>query len=169
MRTKREQSHDKSYSPLVVDLGGTTRVTSTSERTLIKALEAAERAGARTRLFGGAFLAKLSIYDPATANDSPELVEMLDAVRGADGVLISTPGYHGSVSSLVKNAFAGLEGLRTDQRPYLEHRAVALHRHRRWLASLRHRAFGPAHHRPRPARLADPPGCHLQPLCRRPL
>lgn len=115
---------DKSYSPLVVGLGGTTRATSTSERTLIKALEAAERAGARTRLFGGAFLAKLPIYDPATANDSPELMELLEAVRGADGIMISTPGYHGSVSGLVKNALDGLEGLRTDQRPYLEHRAV---------------------------------------------
>jgi FMN reductase len=115
---------DKSYSPVVVGLGGTTRVTSTSERTLIKALEAAERAGARTRLFGGAFLAKLPIYDPATANDSPELMELLEAVRGADGIMISTPGYHGSVSGLIKNALDGLEGLRTDQRPYLEHRAV---------------------------------------------
>lgn len=115
---------DKSYSPLIVGLGGTTRETSTSERTLIKALEAAERAGARTRLFGGAFLARLPIYDPATANDSLELTELLEAVRGADGIMISTPGYHGSVSGLVKNALDGLEGLRTDARPYLEQRAV---------------------------------------------
>jgi FMN reductase len=116
--------HNKTFSPLIIGLGGTTRATSTSERTLIKALEAAERAGARTRLFSGVFLSKLPIYDPATANDSPELVEMLDAVRGADGIMISTPGYHGSVSGLIKNALDGLEGLRTDSRPYLEGRAV---------------------------------------------
>ncbi len=114
----------KSFSPFVVGLGGTTRSTSTSERTLIKALEAAERAGARTRLFSGAFLASLPIYDPATANDSAELTEVLSAVREADGVMIATPGYHGSVSGLIKNALDGLEGLRTDARPYLEGRAV---------------------------------------------
>ncbi len=116
--------HDKTFTPMVVGLGGTTRVTSTSERTLIKALEAAERAGARTRLFAGAFLAKLPIYDPATANNSAELSELIEAVRGADGVLISTPGYHGSVSGLIKNALDGLEGLRGDTRPYFEGRAV---------------------------------------------
>lgn len=115
---------ETSFSPLIVGLGGTTRATSTSEKTLIKALEAAERAGARTKHFSGVFLAKLPIYDPATANDSAEMVEMLEAVRGADGVIIATPGYHGSISGLMKNALDGLEGLRTDSRPYLEGRAV---------------------------------------------
>ncbi len=91
---------------------------------LIKALEAAERAGARTRLLSGVFLSKLPIYDPSTSTGSPELQVMLDAVRDADGVLISTPGYHGSVSGLIKNAIDGLEGLRQDTRPYLEGRAV---------------------------------------------
>jgi FMN reductase len=87
-------------------------------------LEAAKRAGARTRLLSGVFLSKLPIYDPTTSVGSPELQIMLDAVREADGVLISTPGYHGSVSGLIKNAIDGLEGLRQDVRPYLEGRAV---------------------------------------------
>ena len=115
-----------SYSPLIVGIGGTTRAGSTSERTLAKALEAAEAAGARTQLFGGAFLSKLPIYDPATAETSAELAEMLAAVRVADGVLIATPGYHGSVSGLIKNALDSLEGLRADARPYFEGRAVGL-------------------------------------------
>jgi FMN reductase len=112
------------YSPLLVGIGGTTRPESTSERVLIKALEAAEQAGARTRLLSGVFLSKLPIYDPTTSVGSPELQVMLDAVRDADGLLISTPGYHGSVSGLIKNAIDGLEGLRQDARPYLEGRAV---------------------------------------------
>jgi FMN reductase len=112
------------YSPLLVGIGGTTRPESTSERVLIKALQAAERAGARTRLLSGVFLSKLPIYDPTTSVGSPELQVMLDAVRDADGLLISTPGYHGSVSGLIKNAIDGLEGLRQDARPYLEGRAV---------------------------------------------
>ena len=61
------------YSPLLVGIGGTTRPESTSERVLIKALEAAERAGARTRLLSGVFLSKLPIYDPSTSTGSPEL------------------------------------------------------------------------------------------------
>ena len=87
-------------------------------------MEAAERAGARTCLLSGVFLSKLPIYDPATAGESAELSELLGSVRGADGVLIATPGYHGSVSGLIKNAIDGLEGLRQDARPYLEGRAV---------------------------------------------
>jgi FMN reductase len=91
---------------------------------LIKALEAAERAGARTRLLSGVFLSKLPIYDPMTSTGSPELQVMLEAVRDADGVLISTPGYHGSVSGLVKNALDALEASRGEARPYLDGRAV---------------------------------------------
>ena len=115
---------DAAPSPLIIGIGGTTREGSTSERVLGKALAAAERAGARTRLFGGAFLAKLPIYDPATAGGCDELTELLDGVRRADGVLISTPGYHGSISGLIKNALDSLEGLRDDARPYFEGRAV---------------------------------------------
>jgi FMN reductase len=114
----------KSSQPLVIGLGGTTRAGSTSERVLVKALEAAERAGARTQLFGGQFLARLPIFDPGAADSRGELRELLDGVRQADGVLISTPGYHGSVSGLIKNALDSLEGLRGDARPYFEGRAV---------------------------------------------
>ena len=119
-----QSSTAQTFSPLIVGIGGTTRPGSTSERTLAKALDAAERLGARTRLFGGAFLSKLPIYDPSLADGSPELGELLEAVRGADGVLIATPGYHGSVSGLIKNALDSLEGLSKDPRPYFEGRAV---------------------------------------------
>jgi len=111
-------------APLIVGIGGTTRANSTSERTLTKALEAAERAGARTLLFNGAFLSKLPIYDPSASEASPEYAELIEGVRQADGVLVATPGYHGSVSGLVKNALDSLEGLRTDARPYFDGRAI---------------------------------------------
>jgi FMN reductase len=111
-------------APLIVGIGGTTRPGSTSERTLVKALAAAEALGARTRLFGGVQLSRIPIYDPATAGDSAELQDMLDGVRQADGVIIASPGYHGSVSGVVKNALDALEGLRADERPYFDGRAV---------------------------------------------
>ena len=112
------------FSPLLIGLGGTTRAGSTSERVLVNALAAAERAGARTRLFGGVFLSKLPIFDPAIGENSPELNELLQAVREADGFLVSSPAYHGSVSGLVKNALDSLEGLRGDAHPYFDGRAV---------------------------------------------
>ena len=111
-------------APFIIGLGGTTRPGSTSERTLMKALGAAEALGARTEIFNGAFLAKLPIYDPSISEIGPEAETLLQAVRAADGVLISTPGYHGSVSGLVKNALDTLEGSRKFDRPYFQDRAV---------------------------------------------
>jgi FMN reductase len=51
---------------------------------------------------------------------------MIEAVRLADAVLIGSPGYHGSLSGLVKNALDYLEALRDDIRPYLSGRSVGL-------------------------------------------
>jgi FMN reductase len=109
-------------SPLIVGLGGTVRPGSNSERALIAALAVAEASGARTELFGGAFLAELPIYNPHDPFDGPEQARFLAAVSAADGVIVSTPGYHGSISGVVKNALDSLEGLR--DRPYFDGRAV---------------------------------------------
>jgi len=111
-------------SPYIVGLGGTIRPGSSSERALIKALCAAEAAGARTELFGGAFLANLPIYNPHVPSCEGDSARFLEAVRRSDGVIVATPGYHGSISGLVKNALDVLEGLREDARPYLHGRAV---------------------------------------------
>jgi FMN reductase len=91
---------------------------------LAKALAAAETVGARTILFGGAFLAGLPHYDPRCPTDNAEQVRMVEAVRKADGLIVATPGYHGSISGLVKNALDCLEDLRDDARPYFDGRAV---------------------------------------------
>ena len=42
----------------------------------------------------------------------------------ADGIILGTPGYHGGLSGLVKNALDYTEDLRSDKRPYLEDRSV---------------------------------------------
>jgi FMN reductase len=110
--------------PLIVGLGGTVRPGSSSERALVLALGAAEAAGARTALFGGAFLAGLPIYNPHAPFDGAEQARFLAAVSEADGVIVATPGYHGSISGVVKNALDSLEGLRDDRRPYFDGRAV---------------------------------------------
>ncbi|HEY7901418.1 MAG TPA: NADPH-dependent FMN reductase [Caulobacteraceae bacterium] len=109
---------------LIIGLGGTVRPGSTSELALAKALAAAERLGARTELFGGAFLAELPIFDPRGPAEHPALGRFLTSVRAADGLIVASPGYHGSISGLVKNALDCLEALSDEQRPYLDGRAV---------------------------------------------
>lgn len=110
--------------PLIVGLGGTVRSGSTSELALSRALEAARAAGARTELFGGDFLAELPIFDPRGASHHPQCDRLLASVRAAQGLIVASPGYHGSISGLVKNALDCLEALRDDERPYLDGRAV---------------------------------------------
>ena len=110
--------------PLVVGIGGSIRIGSSGERALHLALQSAERKGARTLFFPGAFLAKLPIYSPGDAERSQEQRELVDAVRRADGLILASPGYHGGISGLVKNALDLLEDLREDRRPYLDGRAV---------------------------------------------
>jgi FMN reductase len=110
--------------PLIVGLGGTVRPGSSSEKALVTALAIAQAAGARTALFGGAFLAGLPIYNPHDPFCGPEMVRFLAAISAADGVIVSSPGYHGSISGVVKNALDTLEGLKDDPRPYFDGRAV---------------------------------------------
>ena len=115
---------DQDRAPLIVGIGGTVRAGSSSERTLAAALAAAEAAGARTRIFGGEMLARMPIYNPAEPGEHPERNDLVEAVREADGVIVCTPGYHGSLSGLLKNALDSLEPLSGDARPYFEGRAV---------------------------------------------
>ncbi|WP_315837294.1 NADPH-dependent FMN reductase [Bradyrhizobium prioriisuperbiae] len=110
-------------APLIVGLGGTLRDGSTSERALRIALTEAERLGARTRIFAGALL-NLPAYDPADPSRSVAAAELVEALRGADGIIVATPSYHGSISGLIKNAIDYTEDLRADGRGYFSGRAV---------------------------------------------
>ena len=117
--------HDSSSAkPLVVGIGGTTRPDSSSERALRVALRAAEEAGARTLLFDGPFLARLPLFAPEKQERTPEQNQLVQAVQQAAGLIVASPGYHGGISGLVKNALDLLEDLRDDKRIYLDGRAV---------------------------------------------
>jgi FMN reductase len=109
---------------LIVGIGGTTRPGSTTELAVGAALRAASARGARTEHFGGVFLASLPHYAPETPARTSAQAELIDAVRRADGLIVGTPGYHGGISALVKNALDLLEDLRAEDRPYLQDRAV---------------------------------------------
>jgi len=107
----------------VVGIGGSTRPGSQSERALHMALASARAAGAKTTAITGEDLV-LPFYDPAITTRTDAAHRLVDAVREADGVVLASPGYHGTVSGLVKNALDYIEDLREDDRPYLDGRAV---------------------------------------------
>ena len=107
----------------VVGIGGSIRSDSQSERALRIALAGAEAAGASTTSITGADLV-LPFYDPSVAARPVLATSLVTALREADGVLLVSPGYHGTVSGLVKNALDYVEDLRDDPRPYLDGRAV---------------------------------------------
>ena len=86
-------------------------------------LDAAERAGARTLLVSGPAL-QLPMYQPENPDRCAAARELVTQLALADGIVIGSPGYHGSISGLVKNALDYAEDLRGDQRPYFSGRAV---------------------------------------------
>lgn len=111
---------------LIVGIGGTNRPGSSSERLTEAVLGFAREQGAETRMFGGAALAALPHFAPESPERTDGERELVEAVRAADGLIIASPGYHGGVSGLVKNAIDLLEDLRGDARPYFDGRAVGL-------------------------------------------
>jgi FMN reductase len=113
-------------TPFIVGIGGAHNVGSSTEQALILALKAAEAAGARTQMFGGGALLRLPHYlAPGTA-ESSDGQELVAAIRAADGVIIASPGYHGSISGLVKNAIDYIEETSKDARVYLDGIPVGL-------------------------------------------
>lgn len=108
----------------VVGIGGSMESASQSQRALASVLAACARRGAVTTTFSGADL-NLPPYLPG-APVSTVAMTLLEAVRRSDAVVIASPGYHGTVSGMVKNALDYLEELRADPRPYLDGRAVGV-------------------------------------------
>jgi FMN reductase len=109
--------------PLIVGLGGTLRSGSSSEWALRIALRAASALGADTEIVCGRELV-LPVFDPTQLERAPEALRLIRLLRDCDGVLIASPGYHGSMSGLIKNALDYIEDLRQDSRCYLDGRAV---------------------------------------------
>ncbi len=109
--------------PKIVGLGGTPRSGSSTEMALRACLAVAEDEGAETVLITGQDIL-LPIYMPELSERTAEAKSMIEHIRTCDGLIIASPGYHGSISGLVKNAIDYIEDLRKDSRCYLEGRAV---------------------------------------------
>ncbi len=86
----------------VVAICGSLRDESHTRTALAVALDAAERVGASTELIDLREL-ELPVFD-ADAEDAGDAPELARRVREADAVLLGTPMYHGSYSSVLKTA-----------------------------------------------------------------
>jgi FMN reductase len=111
--------------PLIVGLGGTTRPGSTSERALQFTLAKARALGADTEMLVGNQIL-LPIYAPESTERGATARHLIAVLRRADGIIVASPGYHGSLSGLIKNALDYAEDMRDDDRPYFDGRAVGL-------------------------------------------
>ncbi|MDP9015084.1 MAG: NAD(P)H-dependent oxidoreductase [Pseudomonadota bacterium] len=110
-------------TPYIVAVGGTLRPGSSTEKAMQYVLDAAERAGARTKLISGPAL-QLPMYQPENVERTEAARDLVAQLARADGIILGSPGYHGSISGLIKNALDYAEDLRTDVRPYFSGRAV---------------------------------------------
>lgn len=108
----------------IVGIGGSMDPGSQSQRALRAVLTACESRGAAITSFTGSAL-DMPPYLPGAVIPAAA-VGPIEAVRRAGAVVIASPGYHGTVSGLVKNALDYLEVLREDDRPYLDGRAVGV-------------------------------------------
>jgi FMN reductase len=107
----------------ILAIGGSTRPQSTSELAVLLAARAAEERGARIISITGRDL-MLPIYDTETTDRSEQATALVDAVRGAHGLLVASPGYHGGISGMIKNALDYIEDLSGEDSPYLHGKAV---------------------------------------------
>jgi FMN reductase len=109
----------------VVGIGGSLAAQSSSLAALKIALEGAAEAGAQTELMDIREL-NLPMYAP-DFGDAPESVNRLcKAVHEADGLLWSSPLYHGTISGSFKNALDWLQLLSDREPAYLTDKVVGL-------------------------------------------
>ncbi len=111
--------------PHIVALGGTARPESSTGRALAYCLKLAEARGARTTLLTGEAI-NFPHYELGGAGDNAAIEHFVAVLRDADGVIVGSPGYHGSLSGMVKNALDHVELLSKDDRPYFDGMPVGL-------------------------------------------
>jgi FMN reductase len=109
----------------VVGIGGSMSPASSSLAALKIAIEGAREAGAETEVFDIRVL-DLPMYNPS-AKEVPDAVRrMSDAVYVAEGLLWSSPLYHGTISGSFKNALDWLQVLSDRKPPLLTDKVVGL-------------------------------------------
>src|SRR5579871_7019679 len=87
----------------ILGLGGSLRRPSESEVALRMALRGAAEAGAETDIITAEGL-DLPLYPSPDMDKHPSVVALLSAARRADGLILASPAYHGTMSGALKNA-----------------------------------------------------------------
>jgi FMN reductase len=108
----------------IVGIGGTTRAESGTELAVRYALKMCAERGATTRLYAGPELEKLPFYAPERPERTDLAVELVEDLRRADGVIVASSSYHGTIAGLIKNALDYTQDMMKDDRPYFAGRAV---------------------------------------------
>ncbi len=109
----------------IVGLAGSLAPVSRSLAAINIALEGAAAVGASTRVFDIREL-NLPFYIPGTSDIPPAVHEFCEAIYHADGLIWSSPLYHGTISGAFKNALDWLQ-LLSDRTPaYLTEKPVGL-------------------------------------------
>jgi FMN reductase len=103
----------------VLCIGGSTRPGSGSESAVKVCAGAAVEAGAEVDVIVSRDL-MFPIYDTETPDRDPRAQRFVQAVRAADALIVASPGYHGSMSGMIKNALDYIEDTRNDDRVYLD-------------------------------------------------
>lgn len=110
----------------IVGIGGSVAPASKSRSALEAALDGAAGAGADTRLLDLRRLG-LPIFNPTLLADPPaSATELVDCAYGADGLLWSSPMYHGTISGAFKNALDWLYLVGERNPPYLTDKVIGL-------------------------------------------
>ncbi len=112
-------------NPLIVGLGGSLRTPSSSLSALRVALDAATAAGADVELLDVRLL-DLPLYHEPFAGPLPGLDRLVDLAARADGMIWSSPMYHGTVSGAFKNALDWLQRLGGNDPPFLSGKPIGL-------------------------------------------
>jgi FMN reductase len=118
-------SHDRPVR--ILGIGGSTRTNSITESVLRAVLAMADDAGAETTLASVRELELPMYNDDVPLHDQPDIVRtFLEKVRAADGLILASPTYHGTVSGALKNVLDFLNVGKGVPRTYFDGRPVGL-------------------------------------------
>lgn len=120
-----EHSHPIPQQVKIVGYGGSLGHPSRSIAALNAALQGAGERGASTELLELGKL-DLPLYTPGSIDYPPSVERFVEEVRSADGMIWSSPMYHGTISGAFKNGLDWLQLLAQGDPPYLADKVIGL-------------------------------------------